>query len=298
MYMNEADEHHVRQAVEAFSSRFGAEATARLAYFEGRILCIEFLGHMCATCGVTDYLDDFVQELEEASGTSYAVWEYAPCAKQESRLIAKFAKLDFLGDIREAMEKAGPRVKQRMQQFQEQGKDEESLFSELCFCILTANFRADAGIRIQESVGEGFCNLGKEPLAQRLRSLGHRFPEARAGYIVESRRLRGKLGNMVGSYVNGADAREWLVDNVKGLGYKEASHFLRNIGVLDVAIIDRHILRFLLDKRLITEIPKSLNRRKYIEIERLLSSIAAKLGLTLGELDLYIWYVRTGKVLK
>jgi N-glycosylase/DNA lyase len=98
--------------------------------------------------------------------------------------------------------------------------------------------------------------------------------------------------------VNGVDAREWLVNNVKGLGYKEASHFLRNTGVLDVAIIDRHILRFLLDKQLITEIPKSLNRRKYFEIERLLSCIATKLGSTLGELDLYIWSLRTGKVLK
>jgi len=296
--MNEIDESHVRHAIQAFSSHFGAEAIARPASFDGRILCIEFLGHMCATCGVTDYLDDFVQELEQASGTPYAVWEYAPCAKQESCLIVKFAKLDFLGEIREAMEKAGSTVKHRMQQFQETGRDEESLFSELCFCILTANFRADAGMRIQEAVGEGFCSLGKESLAGRLRSLGHRFPEARAGYIVESRRLHGKLGSIVGSYINGADAREWLVENVKGLGYKEASHLLRNIGMLDVAIIDRHILRFLLDKRLINEIPKSLNRRKYKEIERLLSSIAAKLGLSLGELDLYIWYIRTGKVLK
>ena len=296
--MNKVDEPHVRQAVQAFSSRFGAEATARPAYFEGRILYMEFLGHMCATCGVADYLDDFVQELEEASGKPYAVWEYAPCASQESCLIVKIAKLDFLGEIREAMEKVGSTVKQRIQQFQETGKDEESLFSELCFCILTANFRADAGIRIQEAVGEGFCSLGKGPLAGRLRSLGHRFPETRAGYIVESRGLRGKLGNIVGSFVNGVDAREWLVNNVKGLGYKEASHFLRNTGVLDVAIIDRHILRFLLDKQLITEIPKSLNRRKYFEIERLLSCIATKLGSTLGELDLYIWSLRTGKVLK
>jgi N-glycosylase/DNA lyase len=296
--MNELDEPHVRQAVQAFSSRFGAEAIARPAYFDGRILCIEFLGHMCATCGVTDYLDDFVQELEEASGTLYTVWEYAPCPKQESCLMVKFAKLDFLDEIREAMEKAGSTVKQRMQQFQEIGKDEESVFSELCFCILTANFRADVGIRIQEAVGEDFCGLCKETLAERLRSLGHRFPQARAGYIVESRRLHGRLGSIVESYVNGSDAREWLVENVKGLGYKEASHLLRNIGILDVAIIDRHILRFLLDKRLIGEIPKSLNRRKYMEIERLLSSIATKLGLSLGELDLYIWYIRTGKVLK
>jgi len=36
---------------------------------------------------------------------------------------------------------------------------------------------------------------------------------------------------------------EWLVKNLTGLGYKEAGHFLRNIGSGKIAILDRHILR-------------------------------------------------------
>ena len=39
--------------------------------------------------------------------------------------------------------------------------------------------------------------------------------------------------------------RNFIAENVKGYGLKEASHFLRNIGKSDnqIAILDRHILR-------------------------------------------------------
>ena len=40
------------------------------------------------------------------------------------------------------------------------------------------------------------------------------------------------------------EIREWLVENVRGMGYKESSHFLRNIGLGEnIAILDRHILK-------------------------------------------------------
>jgi N-glycosylase/DNA lyase len=70
------------------------------------------------------------------------------------------------------------------------------------------------------------------------------------------------------------------------------------VGFGDVAIIDRHILRLLKDKELISEIPKTLNKKRYLRIEKLLSSIASRLSISLGEMDLYLWYMKTGKVLK
>lgn len=88
-----------------------------------------------------------------------------------------------------------------------------------------------------------------------------------------------------------------MTENVKGLGYKEASHFLRNIGFKDLAIIDRHIINYLEKKGLI-EKPKTLTKRRYLECERILSAIADRLGITVAELDLYIWYLMTGKILK
>jgi len=73
---------------------------------------------------------------------------------------------------------------------------------------------------------------------------------------------------------------------------------LRNVGYDDVAIIDRHILRELYENNYIDEIPKTLSRRKYLEIENILRDIGEEVNLKLSELDLYIWYLRTGKVLK
>jgi len=90
---------------------------------------------------------------------------------------------------------------------------------------------------------------------------------------------------------------EWLVKNISGIGYKEASHFLRNIGFTNLAIVDFHILNLLARHGLI-EKPKTLTRKKYLEIEEVLRAIAEKLDLNLAELDLYLWYMETGKVLK
>jgi len=235
--------------------------------------------------------------LEEVSGAPYAVWDAVKTSGNAPRFIVKIVKLDFLDEIRSAIGKVGVVVKNRMGEFERIGRDEGSLFKELCFCVLTANFTAEGGIKIQQNVGDGFTSLAKDELAKRLRALRHRFPNTRAGYIVENREFCGSLLETLRRFKDGKAAREWLVRNVKGLGYKEASHFLRNAGFRDVAIIDRHILKFLQTRGLM-EIPKALTKRKYLEFESLLSIIADKLKITLAELDLYLWYLMTGKVLK
>jgi len=104
------------------------------------------------------------------------------------------------------------------------------------------------------------------------------------------------LGEIVQIH-DGNALREWIVENVKGLGYKEASHFLRNVGFDDYAIIDFHIVDLLVDYKLI-EKPKTITKRKYMAIESLLKKLARKTNLTLAELDLYLWYMETGKILK
>ena len=88
------------------------------------------------------------------------------------------------------------------------------------------------------------------------------------------------------------------MENVKGLGYKEASHFLRNVGYKDIAILDRHILRVLHENEIIQETPKQLTRRRYFMIENLMQNIAEDLDISLAELDLFLWHTKTGKVLK
>jgi len=188
-------------------------------------------------------------------------------------------------------------VHNRIKEFKELNKkSNDELFKELCFCILTANFNAEKSIKIQDEIGECFLDDSEEDLAKKLKNLGHRFPNTRAKYILESRKYRDLLEEIVQSN-NSKKLREWIVNNVKGLGYKEASHFLRNIGFDDLAIIDFHIVDILVKHNLI-ERPKTLIKRKYLEIENLLKEIARKTDLSLAELDLYLWYLETGKILK
>lgn len=193
--------------------------------------------------------------------------------------------------------KIGDLVDSRINEFKELNKkSNEELFKELCFCILTANFNAEKSIKIQDEIGECFLTSSEGKLAKKLKDLGHRFPSMRAQYITESLRCKDHLKMTINSH-NGEGLRKWIVNNVKGLGYKEASHFLRNIGFDDYAIIDFHIIDLLSRYNLIKK-PKALTKKRYLEIEDLLKEIAKKTNLSLAELDLYLWYMETGKILK
>jgi N-glycosylase/DNA lyase len=191
----------------------------------------------------------------------------------------------------------GNLIQKRIDEFKELNKKpNDELFKELCFCILTANFNAEKSIKIQNEIGECFLDNSEEELAKKLKNLGHRYPNTRAKYISDSRRCKESLKEVI-QFNDKNKLREWIVNNVKGLGYKEASHFLRNIGFDDFAIIDFHIVDILVKHDLIKR-PKTLTKTKYLEIENLLRTIGKKTDLTLAELDLYLWYMETGKILK
>lgn len=189
-------------------------------------------------------------------------------------------------------------VDSRTKEFKNLGKKkDDDIFNELCFCILTANYSAEKGIKIQKEIGNGFCCLNEKQLARKLKQLGHRYPNTRAAYIITARKHKSGLKRKIKSFSNDKELRDWIVKNIKGLGCKEASHFLRNIGHEDFAIIDFHIIDVLANHGLIEQ-PKTLTRKKYLEVEEVLKKLAKKSGLNLAELDLYLWYIETGKVLK
>jgi len=189
-------------------------------------------------------------------------------------------------------------VDKRIRKFDETGrKPSMEIFKELSFCILCANFTAERSMKIQTAIGDGFSSLPEQQLAQRLRCLGHRFPNTRARYIVEARKYENSLKDIIASSNNANSLREWLTENIKGIGLKEASHFLRNIGYKDFAILDFHILN-ILDRYGLFDKPKTMTKKRYLEIEELLRKTARKANLTLAELDLYLWYMETGRVLK
>lgn len=183
--------------------------------------------------------------------------------------------------------------------FKDKGNDE--WFSELCFCLLTANSRAKTAINIQKQLGaKGFLEYNENNLANCIIMNNHRFPNMKAKFIIEARKFS-NIKSIINNIINKGneyDAREWLVSNVKGIGYKEASHFLRNTGHKNISILDRHILNLMLENSVIPEKPKSLNKKMYFDIEQKFREIASQLNMNLAELDLYMWYMKTGEVLK
>lgn len=189
-------------------------------------------------------------------------------------------------------------IDKRLKEFEDLGKkDSPEIFKEICFCIMTAGFNAERSIKIQCEIGNGFCELPQPKLALRLKECGYRFYNVRSGYMAESRKYKDKMKDIIKSYDDERELREWIVKNIRGLNYKEASHFLRNIGFTNVAIVDFHIVDILADNGLI-EKPKTLTKKRYLEIEQVLEKLGKKVGLNLAELDLYLWYLETGTVLK
>ena len=206
----------------------------------------------------------------------------------------------LLRDLRKVLMEDGVRriVEARIKGFESlRNSSRVDLFRELCFCILAANFSAERALRIIDEIGDDLLKLSEEELAETLRRLGHRFPSSRARYIIDARKSLDELVEILKTVDDEFMIREWLVRNVKGVGYKEASHFLRNIGFKNLSIIDFHIIELLARYGLIKR-PRSLTRRRYLEIEGLLRRISEELGISLAELDLYLWHMETGKILK
>jgi len=176
-------------------------------------------------------------------------------------------------------------------------KSSEEWFSELCFCILTANSKARAAISIQKELGaSGFCIACAEDIKACIMRNKHRFHNNKTNFIIAAREhldIRDKISGL-----SSTDAREWLVQNIKGLGYKEASHFLRNVGRTDLSILDRHILNLFVEAGILEERPKSLSKNKYLEIEQIFNAYAKKQDMSPAKIDLYMWYMKGVDVLK
>jgi len=122
-----------------------------------------------------------------------------------------------------------------------------------------------------------------------------RFHNNKASYIVEARKRIDELKKLS---KNGVEARDFLVKNIKGLSYKEASHFLRNIGYKNLAIIDSHILNSLKELKVLRTNKRPKNREEYLKIEEKIKKFSQNIKIPMDELDLLLWSMKTGKVLK
>ncbi|HIE14097.1 TPA: N-glycosylase/DNA lyase [Candidatus Bathyarchaeota archaeon] len=183
-------------------------------------------------------------------------------------------------------------------------RPEEDIFVELCFCLCTPQSRATTCWNvISKMVKEGILFYGSaDDIALCLK--GVRFRRNKAAYIIEARRLFAEKGqikikSILLEFKNPLVARNWLVKRVKGLGMKEASHFLRNVGLgLDLAILDRHVLRSLKELNVIRNVPRTLTKKVYEDIEEKMRIFSRKVEIPMADLDLLIWSIKTGFVFK
>ncbi|MHB1470225.1 MAG: N-glycosylase/DNA lyase [Thermoplasmataceae archaeon] len=189
-------------------------------------------------------------------------------------------------------------VENRKQDFIRAGKSSpEVIYGELCFCILTANTSAEMGIRTQEIIGlEGFLNFDEETMKKRLKEARYRFYNVRSKFLVQSRWIVDELPHII-AMKDRIEARDYLVNNLKGIGYKEASHFLRNVGVFDFSILDKHILNMIRKEHPERKFLVG-SRKNYLETEKTILEFADSISLEPGILDLYLWKIATGKLLK
>lgn len=194
------------------------------------------------------------------------------------------------------------KVDSRLDEFKSfENKNNLAWFSELCFCILTANSKARTAIIIQtELKGKGFLEKSFEDVRDVIIANKHRFHNNKARFIVEARQFKDikKIVDIKVKEIGENATRDFLSENIKGIGYKEASHFMRNVGFCNLAILDRHILNLMVENNLLSEKPKTISKRVYHELEKKLLVLCGKLKMSQAELDLYLWYMKGGDVLK
>jgi len=196
-----------------------------------------------------------------------------------------------------------PQIEARLMDFRQiwETATDKELFLELVFCLLTPQSRAKTCWKAVERL-EQKCMIAEAAPAQISQELGGvRFHKRKGEYIFLARNIFSSMSlkATLAGFSDPAAARQWLVENVKGLGYKEASHFLRNIGLgEDLAILDRHILKNLALLGVIKEVPTSLTKRAYLEIEKKMTAFSQEANIPLGHLDLLLWYKEAGEVFK
>jgi N-glycosylase/DNA lyase len=193
-------------------------------------------------------------------------------------------------------------ISDRLKQFS-QIVDKSEIFYELCFCLLTPQSNAKrCALAIEDF--KNFDLFGSEIDLEKIANIlktKTRFHNNKAKYVYDLKPLfedLWKTFDLTDKNLNPSELRNWLVKNIKGIGFKESSHFLRNIGFRNLAILDRHILRNLHELGVIGDFSKGISKKEYLLIEEMFSSYCINVGISMDELDLYFWYSETGEVFK
>src|SRR5512143_1780674 len=213
---------------------------------------------------------------------------------------------EVIDELKKDYRSKKPLIARRLAEFRAvSDKGDEAIFEERCYCILTAGSSAKMGMRTVEALKALLHTGSLKELQERARLGRVRFWRVRPSYIVETREyLRETCGMKLGRTLESISCRDarrdFLAKNkrIKGIGYKEASHFLRNIGYPGYAILDMHILNSLREMGVIGKRMRPTTRAGYLAIEKRLERFAKDVGIDMDHLDLLLWSRKTGEILK
>ncbi|MDR2709689.1 MAG: N-glycosylase/DNA lyase [Elusimicrobiota bacterium] len=225
---------------------------------------------------------------------------------QISFLKTPTAQIETLAQLKKYWQDVKPLINQRQEHFFNVWRKASNaeIFAELVFCLFTPQSRAT-------TCWNAVCNLASKNLiftaeAQAIAAniAGVRFANNKSRFVVLARDFFAKNGKMtiknrLKAFEDIYQTRKFLIENIKGIGYKEAGHFLRNIGIgQNLAILDRHILKNLVKYGALTEIPKSLTPAVYENIERRMLKFSRQIDIPMGDLDMLLWCKESGGIFK
>ena len=198
-------------------------------------------------------------------------------------------------------EKVKPVAERKLSEFSKHKDSEhEALFEEMAFCVFAANSSAKMGLKAVELLKpvlhEGSLEDYRKAVWCKVR-----FYNKRSEYLYYNREKTSVLGGDLRALMNDAgthELRKLIVKEFKGFGFKEASHFLRNIGHKGLCIIDKHVLNVMKELGVLKSNKPPRNEEEYLELERKIKRFAEKNNFDVDILDLAIWSYKTGEIIK
>lgn len=216
-------------------------------------------------------------------------------------------KNEYFYEIEKIYKEKQKEIEKRLKEFKEiwERGSNEDIHAELSFCILTPQSKAVNAWKAITTLRENglLFNGSAEDIVEYLNIV--RFKNNKAKYLVALReQMQNEKGEIItkdffNSITDVKEKREWIVKNIKGMAYKEAGHFLRNVGFgKEIAILDRHILKNLVKLEVIEDVPKSLTPKLYLEIEEKMKTYCKFINIPMDSLDLLLWYKEAGEIFK
>ncbi|MHA4988539.1 N-glycosylase/DNA lyase [Cetobacterium somerae] len=213
----------------------------------------------------------------------------------------------YFYEVQKIYENIRSRIEERLDEYRKiwRDGDNKDIFCELAFCILTPQSKARNAWKVISELRDNdlLFTGSEEEMLPFLNIVRFNRTKAKNLYILR-KQMTDENGKFItkdffSTFNSAFEMREWIVKNIRGMSYKEASHFLRNIGFgQELAILDRHILKNLAALDVIEEVPKTVTPKLYKEIEEKLKEYCKEIDIPMENIDLLLWYLEAKDIFK